>query len=94
MAEQIRMRQDILSSAANPSLSANLNFKQLIAKKADENGILFMPIAGKTHDGKQIYQFGPNIKIYMDRSVVFTYHSHNNVWSPVSLQALIDSAHV
>lgn len=91
MAEQIRLRHDILSAATNAPTDSNLNFKQLIERKADENGILFMPITNKHHDGKQVYSFG-KLKIYMDRSVVFLFNAYKNNWSPISLQALLESA--
>jgi tuftelin-interacting protein 11 len=92
MAETIRQRQETSTPAATSiPTNANINFKQLIAKKADESGILFMPVPNKTYDGKQVYQFGKQ-RVYIDRSVVFVFHSNSNQWSPISIQSLIDSA--
>lgn len=56
--------------------------------QAEENGILFMPIQGRTQEAKQVYRFGKNM-IYLDRSVVFICEK-NNQWVPISLQNLVD----
>ncbi|XP_053338042.1 tuftelin-interacting protein 11 [Clarias gariepinus] len=71
-------------SAAVPT-----NFKDLIQAKAEENGIVFMPIVGKRHMGKQLYTFG-RIIIYVERGVVFV--QGKKTWVPTSLQSLIDMA--
>jgi tuftelin-interacting protein 11 len=66
-----------------------LNFKQLVERKAEEHGILFMPIPNRYYEGKQVYKFGKLI-IHIDRQVLFLFI--NNNWVPTSLQSLIDSA--
>ncbi|MFT7805021.1 tuftelin-interacting protein 11 [Arapaima gigas] len=65
------------------------NFKDLIQAKAEENNIVFMPLVGKRHEGKQLYTFG-RIVIYIDRGVVFV--QGEKTWVPTSLQSLIDMA--
>lgn len=65
------------------------NFKDLIQAKAEENGIVFMPLVGKRHMGKQLYTFG-RIMIYIERGVVFV--QGKKTWVPTSLQSLIDMA--
>lgn len=71
------------------SASIPTNFKDLIQAKAEENGIVFMPIVGKRHMGKQLYTFG-RIIIYVERGVVFV--QGKKTWVPTSLQSLIDMA--
>ncbi|KAK2825247.1 hypothetical protein Q7C36_019174 [Tachysurus vachellii] len=71
------------------SASIPTNFKDLIQAKAEENGIVFMPIMGKRHLGKQLYTFG-RITIYVERGVVFV--QGKKTWVPTSLQSLIDMA--
>ncbi|KAK6483625.1 tuftelin-interacting protein 11-like [Huso huso] len=65
------------------------NFKDLIQAKAEEYNIVFMPVVGKRHEGKQLYTFG-RIVIYIDRGVVFV--QGEKTWVPTSLQSLIDMA--
>ncbi|MGH0188514.1 UNVERIFIED_CONTAM: hypothetical protein FKN15_030041 [Acipenser sinensis] len=65
------------------------NFKDLIQAKAEEHNIVFMPVVGKRHEGKQLYTFG-RIVIYIDRGVVFV--QGEKTWVPTSLQSLIDMA--
>ncbi|XP_041095884.1 tuftelin-interacting protein 11-like [Polyodon spathula] len=65
------------------------NFKDLIQAKAEEHNIVFMPVMGKRHEGKQLYTFG-RIVIYIDRGVVFV--QGEKTWVPTSLQSLIDMA--
>lgn len=57
--------------------------------QAEENGLLFMPIAGKTQEAKQVYRYG-KAQIYLDRNVIFVFE--NQIWIPVSLQNLIMKA--
>lgn len=66
-----------------------MNFKDLIETKAEEHNIVFMPVIGKRHEGKQLYTFG-RIVIYIDRGVVFV--QGEKTWVPTSLQSLIDMA--
>ncbi|XP_030624450.1 tuftelin-interacting protein 11 [Chanos chanos] len=65
------------------------NFKDLVQAKAEENGIVFMPLVAKRHEGKQLYTFG-RIVIYIDRGVVFV--QGEKTWVPTSLQSLLDMA--
>lgn len=74
--------------SATGSSTYPTSFKDLLEKKAEENGILFMPIQGRTQEAKQVYRFGKNM-IYLDRSVVFICEK-NNQWVPISLQNLVD----
>ncbi|KAI5929862.1 Tuftelin-interacting protein 11 [Manis javanica] len=71
------------------SSSVPMNFKDLIETKAEEHNIVFMPVIGKRHEGKQLYTFG-RIVIYIDRGVVFV--QGEKTWVPTSLQSLIDMA--
>uniref|UniRef100_A0A8C5PIU2 Tuftelin-interacting protein 11 n=1 Tax=Leptobrachium leishanense TaxID=445787 RepID=A0A8C5PIU2_9ANUR len=66
-----------------------MNFKDLIQAKAEEHNIVFMPLIGKRHEGKQLYNFN-RIVIYIDRGVVFV--QGEKTWVPTSLQSLIDMA--
>ncbi|RWS09302.1 tuftelin-interacting protein 11-like protein [Dinothrombium tinctorium] len=70
-------------------MNSNPNFKHLIERKAEEHAILFMPIANKYQESKQVYKFG-NLTIYINQQVIFVYK--DGQWIPISLQALIDSA--
>lgn len=84
-AEQLRFMNGILSGSTQSTES--MNFKQMLSRKADESGILFMPI-NKLQDGKQVYSLGQH-KVYLDRSVIFVYRPSSNSWTPASLQSLL-----
>ena len=84
-----RLKQEPIYQASIASQNTSLNFRQLVERKAEENGILFMPIPNRFHEAKQIYKFGKHT-IYIDRQVLFIFNYGN--WIPTSLQALIDSA--
>ncbi|KAI4462519.1 tuftelin-interacting protein 11-related [Holotrichia oblita] len=65
-------------------------FKDLIARKCEERGILFVPIPNKYHEAKQVYRLGTNgVQCYIDRNVVF-YTQNNSTWLPTSLNRLLD----
>lgn len=65
------------------------SFKELVEKMAIDNNLVFLPIAGKSHKGKQVYRFG-SVMISLERNVVFMLD--NQAWLPVSLNTLIDNA--
>ncbi|XP_044753287.1 septin-interacting protein 1 [Coccinella septempunctata] len=67
-------------------------FKDLVAKRCEERGILFVPITNKFREAKQVYRMGTNgVQCYIDRNVIF-YSSNNSTWLPISLNRLLDLA--
>lgn len=71
------------------NLSTPETFKDLVEKRAEENGLLFMPVPNKLYEAKQVYKFGRAF-IYIDRGVVFVNEQQH--WVPISLSALVDRA--
>jgi tuftelin-interacting protein 11 len=71
---------------------ADLNFKECIQAYAAEHGLLFMPRAGKLHNGFQMYQFG-TASIYIDsvKGLPFAQlQEGKDAWSSVSLTELLE----
>lgn len=66
-------------------------FKDLVQKRCEENGTIFHPIANRFREAKQIYRCG-NVQMYIDRHVIFCLDSKTNMWSPVSVQTLLEKA--
>jgi len=85
-------RQDHLAQrGSSPAAKAGgafvpASFKDLIEKKAEENGVLFMPLANKTQEGKQVYIFG-RAQLTIDRGVIFMLD--NGIWQPTAINLLI-----
>lgn len=67
-------------------------FKDLIQKRCEERGILFMPIPNRYREAKQVYKVG-NVQAYIDRNVVFVCHN-GSTWAPTHLNALLDMAEI
>ena len=65
------------------------SFKDLLERKAEENGLIFLPVPNRTQEAKQVYKFGRSL-IYIDRGVVFV--QEPNLWTPVSLNNLVERA--
>ncbi|CAH1395223.1 unnamed protein product [Nezara viridula] len=65
-------------------------FKELVQKRCEERGIVFLPLPNRYREGKQIYRCGL-LQIYIDRNVLF-YSDNGANWNPISLQALLDKA--
>ncbi|XP_011860143.1 PREDICTED: tuftelin-interacting protein 11-like [Vollenhovia emeryi] len=63
-------------------------FKDLVQKKCEERGILFMPIPNRYKEAKQVYKVG-NVQAYIDSNVLFVCHNGTN-WMPTHLNALLD----
>ena len=63
-------------------------FKDLVQKRCEERGILFMPIANRYRETKQVYKVG-NVQAYLEGSMLFVCHNGTN-WVPTHLNALLD----
>lgn len=81
--------ETLAQSMQNPSASLSMSFKELVERRAIDNGLVFIPVPKRFQEAKQVYRFG-NVMIYIDRSVVFVQREHG--WVPQSLQALVDLA--
>lgn len=66
---------------------ASVNFKQLIEMTASENGLLFRPIDGRTHNSKQVYKL-EKLVIYLENFVIFV--RHNDRWTPETMTNVIN----
>ena len=78
--------QSILCCSLAEIFIGNLIF---FIQQAEDNGLLFIPLPNRRHEGKAVYTFGKCV-IYIDRDVVF--HSTEGKWKPSSLQELVDLA--
>ncbi|NP_001087642.2 tuftelin-interacting protein 11 [Xenopus laevis] len=87
--QERRDAESIAQRGIGAAAAVPMNFKDLIQSKAEEHNIVFMPLIGKRHEGKQLYNFN-RIVIYIDRGVVFV--QGEKTWVPTSLQSLIDMA--
>lgn len=76
MAESVRTAQQIPQG-----------FKDLVAKRCEERGIVFMPLPNRFREAKQVYKCG-KLQIYIDRNVLFVFN--DGQWEPTSLNALLD----
>ncbi|PSN55670.1 Tuftelin-interacting protein 11 [Blattella germanica] len=83
-------RFELLAEAVRTASQIPQGFKELIQKRCEERGIVFVPLANRYREGKQIYRCG-KVQIYIDRSVVFVCDS-GNVWNPTSLNSMLDMA--
>ncbi|XP_011299706.1 tuftelin-interacting protein 11 [Fopius arisanus] len=83
-------RIERLAEAVRTASQIPQGFKDLVQKKCEERGILFMPIPNRQRDAKQVYKVG-NIQAYVDGNVLFV--CHNGIsWVPTHLNALLDMA--
>lgn len=63
-----------------------LNFKQLIEQTASDQGFVFRPVEGRSHQSKQIYKL-ERLNIYIDNKVIFVKKSDQ--WLPKTLDDLM-----
>ncbi|OXU25035.1 hypothetical protein TSAR_000542 [Trichomalopsis sarcophagae] len=83
-------RIERLAEAVRIASEIPQGFKDLVQKKCEERGILFMPLANKYREGKQIYKVG-NVQAYIDSNILFV--CHNGVtWIPTNLNTMLDTA--
>lgn len=81
-----------IAEAAKTAAQIPQGFKDLVTKRCEERGILFVPVANKYREAKQVYRIGNNgVQCYIDRNVIFYAHN-NSTWTPTSLNKLLDIA--
>jgi tuftelin-interacting protein 11 len=80
----------MLAEAVRTASQIPQGFKELIQKRCEERGIVFMPLPNRYREGKQVYRCG-KIQIYIDRSVVFV-SENGSAWNPTSLNNMLDMA--
>ncbi|OQV25291.1 Tuftelin-interacting protein 11 [Hypsibius exemplaris] len=64
-------------------------FKDVVGRRAEELGAIFMPVVGKNYHGKQVFRFGSQ-NISIDRDVIFVQRGTN--WVPIGLEELTRSS--
>ncbi|KPM11928.1 tuftelin-interacting protein 11-like protein [Sarcoptes scabiei] len=76
------------------SSEEKINFRQMIEMKAQEQGILFLPIVNRFESGHQVFKFGPYL-IYIDNQVIFQqkFVQGKKSWQPIMINNLIDLCH-
>ena len=86
--EKQALPQRVASSVSAPSAASDaLSFRSMIEAFASERGILFFPLpAGKTHNGKPLYNFG-GTTIYFANQLVYAEEQPGR-WTMVSLEYL------
>lgn len=77
-----------VSEAVKTASQLQLGFKEILEKRCEERGIIFVPMP-TSREGKQIYRCG-NKQIYWDGNVIFA--CQGQIWVPVSLNNLLDTA--
>lgn len=58
--------------------------------QAEQEDMLYIPISGKSQEGKQVYRFG-KASIYYDHNVVFMQDASGR-WIPTSLNSLVEAS--
>nr|CAD7258217.1 unnamed protein product [Timema shepardi] len=84
-------RYELLAEAVRTASQVPQGFKELIQKRCEEQGLLFVPLTNRYREGKQIYRCG-NIQLYVDRNVAFVSDNSGASWNPKSLNAVLDMA--
>eukprot|EP00088_Acartia_fossae_P047266 TRINITY_DN5124_c0_g2_i8.p1 TRINITY_DN5124_c0_g2~~TRINITY_DN5124_c0_g2_i8.p1 ORF type:complete len:108 (+),score=22.93 TRINITY_DN5124_c0_g2_i8:1-324(+) len=84
-----RNKFESISEAVKVSSQIPQGFKDLVAKRCEERGIVFRPVPGRLREGKQIYVCGRQ-HCYLDRNVIFL--QDDQMWVPTSLNSLLDNA--
>ncbi|XP_014226937.1 tuftelin-interacting protein 11 [Trichogramma pretiosum] len=85
-------RIERLAEAVRSASQVPQGFKDLVQKRCEERGILFMPLVNRYRDGKQIYKVG-NIQAFIDGDCIFTCHNGSS-WLPTNLSTLLDTAEI
>lgn len=80
-----------MAEAVRTATQIPQGFRELLQKRCEERGILFVPVPNRWHEGKQVYRCG-RVQVYLDRNVIFVCRNNTNIYVPSNLQAVLDMA--
>ncbi|XP_071447563.1 tuftelin-interacting protein 11 [Hetaerina americana] len=89
MRRTAELRFEMIAEAVRTASQIPQGFRDLLQKRCEERGIVFMPLANRWREGKQVYRVG-KLQVYLDRNVIFMFQ--NGIWVPSSLGAVLDLA--
>ncbi|XP_053615676.1 septin-interacting protein 1 isoform X2 [Plodia interpunctella] len=75
---------DVLSSTTQQK-----SFSELLESRCIEKGITFVPIAGKTREGRPLYKIG-DLQCYVIRNVIMYSNDGGRTFGPVSMERLLN----
>ncbi|XP_050520902.1 tuftelin-interacting protein 11 [Daktulosphaira vitifoliae] len=78
-----------LAEAVRTATQMPHGFKELVQKRCEERGILWMPIPGRYREAKQIYRCGARLQAYIDRGVLFV-SQDGSKFVPTSVQSMLE----
>lgn len=64
------------------------SFSELLESRCMEGGITFVPIAGKTREGRPIYKIG-KLQCYVIRNIVMYSNDSGRNFAPISMEKLL-----
>ncbi|XP_046394091.1 tuftelin-interacting protein 11 [Ischnura elegans] len=82
-------RFEMVAEAVRTATQIPQGFRDLLQKRCEERGVVFMPLANRWREGKQVYRVG-KLQVYLDRNVIFVLQG--GLWVPSSLGAVLDLA--
>ncbi|XP_054276836.1 tuftelin-interacting protein 11-like [Macrosteles quadrilineatus] len=88
-AAQAQARYQGLVECIKTTQQVPQQFKDLVQKRCEELGIVWMPLPNRYREAKQVYKCG-KLQVYIDRNVLFVCNSGQ--WEPTSLNALLEMA--
>ncbi|PZC77424.1 hypothetical protein B5X24_HaOG203472 [Helicoverpa armigera] len=74
---------DVIASATQAK-----SFSELLETRCIEKGITFVPIAGKTREGRPLYKIG-ELQCYVIRNVIMYSNDSGRTFSPISMDKLL-----
>lgn len=74
------------------SVTQQKSFSELLESRCIERGITFVPIAGKTREGRPLYKIGTDMQCYVIRNVIMYSQDSGRTFEPVGLDRLLGLA--
>jgi hypothetical protein len=74
------------------SMNQQKSFSELLESRCLERGIGYVPIVGRTREGRPLFKIGTNIQCYVVRNVIMYSDDLGRSFYPISLDALLKMA--
>lgn len=71
------------------STNQQKSFSELLESRCIERGVTFVPVVGKTREGRPLYKIG-NKHCYVIRNVIMYSNDNGRTFNPISMDRLLN----
>lgn len=73
-------------------MASKKSFSELLESKCEERGVTFVPLPGKSREGRPVFKMGESMQCYVIRNVIMYSKDSGRTYLPISMEKLLSMA--